>query len=134
MINLLYIPCVICLFILTGCPGSREDILYGDWRLQTVLMNGKPLEDSLQYNVAPNTRYTFFYFNSLTITAFVSGQPTTSFDGYYFFKDRSTLEMKYTLWYERYDITAKIKKLTKRELNLEYEDNGNTYFLTLYSN
>ena len=121
-----------CISIFVSC--DKEEKLYGSWLLQTTLLNGEPLNDSLQFNVSKYTYYTFFYQNSLTVTTSISGFKVDSPDGYYYFKNNSTIQMKYTLLYNRYDITAKIKKLTNRELNLEYEDNGNTYFLKLYSN
>jgi len=113
---------------------DREERLYGRWNLQTVLMNDEPLNDSMQFNVIPKwTNYKFFYMNSLDVSTVALGQPVSSPDGYYYFSNKSTLEMQYTLLYKRYDISAKIKKLTTNELNLEYTDNGNTYFLQLFS-
>ncbi|MCL2246851.1 MAG: hypothetical protein FWC10_07050 [Lentimicrobiaceae bacterium] len=113
---------------------DRQEMLYGTWVLQTVLMNGEPLEDSLQFNLIPKyTSYTFFIMNSLTIRTIASGESITSPEGLYYFKDKSTIEMKYTLLYKYYEITAAIKKLNRQELHLQYNDNGNDYLLKLYS-
>ncbi|MCL1851193.1 MAG: hypothetical protein FWF70_07335 [Bacteroidetes bacterium] len=123
---------LVLLFIFARCNGKEEKI-YGRWRLQTVFMNGDTLNDSLQFNVIPKiTIYNFFLGNSLTIKTYIMGISTTSSDGYYSFKNNSTINMKYTILYQSFDITAKIKKLTQKELNLEYEDKGNKYFLILY--
>jgi hypothetical protein len=114
---------------------DNEDILYGTWRLQNVSMNGEALDDSLQFNVIPKyTYYTFHYQNSLNVSTYVLGAPTSSADGYYIFLNNSTIKMKFTLLYQRYEIKAKIKKLNRKELHLEYDDKGNTYFLKLYPN
>ena len=122
-----------CIFSLSSC--DKEEMLYSTWNLQSVTMNGQALNDSSQFNVIPKfTYYTFYYGNSLTVQAFAEGQITTSSDGYYKLVDNSKVEMKFTILYKRYNISAKIKKLTKKELNLEYEDKGNTYFLKLYTN
>jgi len=122
-----------CLFAFASC--DREEKLYNSWNLQTVLMNGEPLNDSLQLNVIPYyTYYTFFYANSLHVQTYSHEQFISSSDGFYQFVNSSTIKMRFTLLYKRYDIEAKIKKLTKKELNLEYEDNGNTYFLKLFTN
>jgi hypothetical protein len=105
------------------------------WRLQTVLMNNEPLDDSLQFNVIPKYTYYYFYIeNSLNVSTYALGQPVSSADGFYRFTNRSTLEMRFSLLYKRYHITANIKKMTRKELNLEYEENGNTYLLMLFSN
>jgi hypothetical protein len=61
-------------------------------------------------------------------------QITTSSDGFYKIEGSSKLEMRFTILNKRCNIIAKIKKLTKKELNLEYEDKGNTYFLKLPEN
>jgi hypothetical protein len=120
--------------IFSGC-GDKEERLYGRWRLQTTFMNGDTLKDSLQYNIIPErTVYDFFYENILTVSTFINGVPISSADGFYTFKDNSTINMRYTIRYQLYDITAKIKKLTRRELNLEYTDKGNKYLLIFYTN
>jgi hypothetical protein len=96
-------------------------------------MNEEPFNDSLQFNLTPEfTYYTFNYANSLTVKTYALDQYTLSSNGYYRLVNKSTLEMRFSLLYRHYNINAKIKKLTQRELNLEYEDNENTYFLTLY--
>ncbi|MCL2290045.1 MAG: hypothetical protein FWC34_04985 [Bacteroidetes bacterium] len=111
-------------------------MLYNNnWNLQFVSMNGEPLNDSLQLNVIPYfTYYTFFYANSLEVVTYSRGQYIRSSDGFYQFINSSTIKMRFTLLHKPYDIEAKIKKLTRKELNLEYKDNGNTYFLKLFTN
>jgi hypothetical protein len=97
-------------------------------------MNGDTLNDTSQFNVIPQyTFYTFFYQNTFSVRTYLFGQTATSSDGYYFLRNNSTIEMKYTILYQRYEIEANIKKLNRRELFLEYEDNGNTYFLKFYA-
>jgi hypothetical protein len=113
---------------------DREETIVNTWQLSSVLMNGEPLNDSLQFNVIPRyTYYIFSYANILEVRTIVSSQVAISLDGYYSFADYSTLNMEFTLLYKKYSIKAKITKLTRRELNLEYEYNGNVYFLTLFS-
>jgi len=122
------------LLALTSC--DKEERLIGSWRLQTVLMNNEPLNDSLQENVIPKlTQYHFFYSNSLSISTydFTLDKPISSPEGFYYFINRSQLRMEYTLLFRHYVITADIKKLTNKELHLEYEDKGNRYFLELYA-
>ena len=121
------------LFSLSSC--DKEEKLYNSWQLQSVKINGESRTDSLQYNLILNyTYYTFFYQNSLTVLTYAMGQITTSSDGYYELAGNSRVKMHFTILNKRYDIDAKIKKLTRKELNLEYEDKGNTYFLKLYTN
>jgi len=114
---------------------DKEEMLYGSWNLQTVLKNGEPLNDSLAFNLIPNyTYYTFFYANILTVDTYAKGQPASSSNGSYRFIDKSTLELRFTIFYINYNFHARIKKLTQRELHLEYDDNGNTYLMKLYTN
>jgi len=121
------------LFSLSSC--DKQEMLYNTWQLQSVKVNGQPYTDSVQYNLIPNyTYYYFFYENSLMVRTYAMGQITTSADGFYKLDSKSKLEMRFTILNKRYNINAKIKKLTKKELNLEYEDKGNTYFLKLYTN
>lgn len=123
------------LFSLTSVTScDREEMIINSWRLQTVLMNNEPLNDSSQFNVIPRyTYYSFFIENRLNVRTYALGQSTASSDGFYRFLNRSTIEMRFTILNEQYKIEATIKKLTRKELNLEYEDNGNTYFLQLFA-
>jgi len=97
-------------------------------------MNGEVYTDSTQFHLlTKHTYYNIFYHNSLDVKTIANGQWTASSNGYYRFIDKSTIEMRFTLLYQQQEITAKIKKLTRRELNLEYEEDGDTYLLKLYT-
>jgi hypothetical protein len=105
------------------------------WNLQTILVNNEPINEPYPYHLIPNySYYTFFYANSLDVNSYIDGRWEPSADGYYSFVNKSTVEMRFTIIDQRYNISAKIKKLTKRELHLEYENKGNTYYLKLYGN
>ncbi|MCL2436028.1 MAG: hypothetical protein FWD09_07845 [Lentimicrobiaceae bacterium] len=122
------------LFSLTSCRDPEERI-FGSWNLQTVLINGETYTDSTQFHLATRyTYYNFFYMNSLDVRTYANGQSTASSNGFYKFKNNSTLELRFTLLYQQNEITAKIKKLTRKELNLEYEEEGDTYLLKLFTN
>jgi len=96
-------------------------------------MNGEPLNDTSQYNVIPKyTTYTFFLQHSFAIRTYALGQTLTSTEGSYRLKGKN-INIKYTILYKRYNIEATITKLSRRELNLEYVDKENTYFLKLYT-
>ena len=106
------------------------------WNLQYVRMNGKPLPDSSQFHLLP--RYTYYVFlleHSLNVETLANGQYTESADGYYKFTSNSTIEMRFTILNQKTHIKeAKIKKLNRKELHLEYKDRGDTYFMKLYAN
>ena len=125
---------VLLFFCLTSC--DKEDKLMNRWNLQHVSVNGGALKDSSIYHLLPRyTDYVFFIENSLSVETYIplNGQFTSSADGYYKLKN-STLEMRFRILNQKTNITAKIKKLTKKELHLEYSDKGNTYLLKLYTN
>ena len=129
---LLLFPFSFLLFTLTSC--DRQERIINSWHLQTVLKNNELYNDSSQFNLIPKyTYYDFYYANTLTVRTFVNGQFTSSYNGLYKFTSNSTIEMTFTIFYQRYEITAKIKKLTRNELNIEYEEDGNTYFLKLFA-
>lgn len=120
--------------IITSSSCGKEERLYGIWRLQTAYMNGDTINDSLQFNVIPKyTRYTFSVANTLVVETSIMGKSVTSPDGFYAFKKKSAINMRFTLLYKHYNIDATIKKLTSKELLLEYEDDGNEYLLEFYS-
>jgi len=120
---------------LTFISCDKEEMIMNSWNLQTVLMNNEPYNDSLQFNLVPRyTYYDFLFANTLNVRTFVIGEYASSADGFYKFVNKSTIEMRFSLLYKRYHITAKIKKLTRKELHLEYEKNGNVYYLKLYAN
>jgi hypothetical protein len=106
------------------------------WNLQSVKVNGSPIDSAqMKYHLLPKyTDYVFFVEPNFVVDTYINGQYTSTADGYYKFVSSSTLEMKFTLYNKKSEIKAKIKKLTRRELNLEYKENGVTYFLKLYAN
>jgi hypothetical protein len=115
---------------------DKQEMIMNRWTLESVKINEKPI-DSLQmkYHLLPKyTDYVFFMENSLSVYTIINGQSTSSADGFYKFIDKSNIEMNFTLLNKKSIIKAKIKKLTKRELNLEYEADGDTYFLKLFGN
>ncbi|MDR2971456.1 MAG: hypothetical protein LBU83_05955 [Bacteroidales bacterium] len=129
-----YLFSFLLFLLLTFSSCDKQEMLYGSWNLQTATMNGKPLNDSLQFNAIPAyTYYSFLYENRLTVRTFAMGQITSSPDGFYKLDKKLNLEMSFTILHKRYNIRAKIKKLTKKELNLEYEENGNKFFLKLFT-
>jgi len=122
---------LLVLIVFSGC--FREEKLYNSWRLQTVLKNNEPLKDSLQFHLIPNyTYYIFYYSNTLEVKTYALGQYVSSPEGHYYFVNHSKLRMRFTIMYNSYDITAKIKKLTNTELVLEYTENGDTYIMKLF--
>jgi len=131
---LLFCSSAFLLFCFSGC--DKEEKIMNIWNLQSVTMNGKTLTDSSQYHLLPRyTYYSFYYENRMNVETYAKGQFTESADGYYKLSKKNTiLDMKFTILNQRSNISAKVKKLTKKELQLEYKNNGNTYFLKLYSN
>jgi len=135
-----YLTYIFCFLLSTFCflliSCDKQDMIMNRWTLQSVNINGQPI-DSLQmkYHLLPKyTDYVFFMESSLVVYTRINGQATASADGFYKFIDKSNIEMNFTLLNRKSIIKAKIQKLTKREMNLEYKDNGDTYFLKLYGN
>jgi len=122
-----------CLIALSSC--DKEEMIINRWNLQQVFVNNEPIKEPYPLGLRPiDTHYTFYYANSLNIRTLAEGGWTESADGFYSFENKSTIKMRFTLLYQRYEFSAKIKKLTKRELHLEYTYKGDTYILKLYGN
>jgi len=132
-IFLLFCSSAFLLFCFTSCD-PEEMIVNKSWHLDSALMNGELYTDSTQFNIIPKyTNYFFSHGNALEIRTIVDGQQVTSPNGKYFFKNRSTLKMEFTLKYQKYKIdSVNIVKLTNKEMNLEYDYKGNTYFLRFF--
>jgi hypothetical protein len=128
--------CVLSAFcILTLASCDKQEKLYNRWNLQSVLMNGQPINDTTQFNLRLYyTNYYFYYENSLNVSTYAKGSLTETADGFYQLEKKSMLFMRFTILYQSYKIRAKIKKLTKKEMHLEYTDNGNKYLMKLYTN
>jgi len=131
---MLFCSSALLLFCFTSC--DREEMIVNKrWHLNSTLMNGELYTDSTQFNIIP--KYTYYFFshgNALEIRTLVDNQQVVSPNGKYFFKNRSTLEMEFTLRYQKYKIdSVNIVKLTNKEMNLEYVYKGNTYFLKFFS-
>jgi len=123
---------VLLLFCFTSC--DKDEMIMNRWNLQSVTMNGKPLLDSSRYHLLPRyTDYVFLVEHSLTVDTYIRGNPTSSADGYYKLSKNSTLEMRFRIYEQVNHINAKIKKMNKKELHLEYSDKGDTFFLKLYT-
>jgi len=121
------------LFTFTSC--DKSEILRGNWNLQSVFINDKEVTDSDEYHLI--LYYTYYYFfiqNSFNIKTVIDGQQWEAPNGFYIYNYRNkTIQMKFTLMDQRSEINAKIKKLTKNEMQLEYEKDGNIYLLTLFA-
>jgi hypothetical protein len=135
---------------MTGC--DKEDLILGSWNLQHVFINGEEIKEPEEpeeseepeksnkpeeFNLILNKTYYHFHVgNSLNVTTITNnGEPLSSLDGYYIFtnKVKSKIEMKFALKYKRYHIFAIIKKLTRKEMHMEYEQNGDHYLLKFYT-
>jgi len=114
---------------------DKSDILLGVWNLQGVSINDKEVIDSDEYHLKLFvTNYYIYYYNSLNIRTVVDGQTWETPNGFYNYNHiNKTLQMKFTLMDQRSEINAKIKKLSKNEMRLEYEKDGNIYLLKLFS-
>ena len=129
-----YLFVLLPFFLFTFSSCDKEERLYGRWRLQEAYMNGDTLNDSTQYNViSKKTTYTFFYYNILTVSTDALETSISSTDGHYSFINKSTINLRYSIMYNVYNIDAKINKLSRNELNLEYDDKGNHYLLIFYT-
>ena len=129
----LFAFCFLLLSTFLSC--DKTEIVRSVWNLQGVSINDKEVTDSDEYHLKLFvTNYYIHYANSLDVRTVVDGQQWGTPNGFYIYNYKNkTLQMRFTLVDQHSEIMAKIKKLTRNEMRLEYEKDGNIYLLKLFS-
>lgn len=114
---------------------SPEHRLISSWSLQKLYKNGVQVSTSeWQANQIGNL-YTFYTYGPMMVTTYVNGALRESYTGSWQFQNgERELKISFFLIDKSYDYTAKIYKLSRRELTYGYtDDNGDTWKLYFYA-
>jgi len=128
----------------TSCTHYEEGPLFsvhtpeyriiGSWQINHTYLNGEELDSCAYHANNPGTYYYFYADHVLSVTAFYNNMARESgFASYRLSDDNKQLLIDFTLA-RRYQYVADIKKLSRKELFYEYDDEyGNHWRLELYS-
>ena len=132
------------LFLFTSCRYedgpflsfyTPEKRLITTWSLQKVYRNGEQTTTPEWYANQIGTYYTFHAYGPLVVTTYHNGTLRESYTGSWQFQNNEKeLKINFILLDVSYSYIAKIKKLSKTDLEYEYTDiNGNLWRLVLYA-
>lgn len=122
---------------------TPEYRIIGSWKVHSTYFNGTPL-DSTNINVLdstglyannPGTYYYIYADHILNVMAYHNGDfRQSTFSTWVLLNKNTQLALDFTILGRRYSYTADITKLTRKELNYEYDDeDGNHWRLELQS-
>lgn len=120
-------------FLGTSCQKQKTDRLEGYWHLQHVTQCDTVPKTFLPGD-NPGNYFAFFEDNTLSVTYVEGNNRTESFQGKWILESRNkNLTMNFLLIGKRYNRMYNVKKLTKKEIRLEYSDvNGDLWKFIFY--
>ena len=112
---------------------SPDYRIMGNWNLEKVFLNGQQISETTFLANVPNTYYMFDLDGILDVVCYYNGAIQYASYGTWRFQDNcKELVMDFQLNTQKYYYVARIKKLTKKELFYEYNDDyGNHWRLEL---
>lgn len=112
---------------------SPEYRIIGSWQINHCYLNDTEV-DSSAYTANNVGSYFYIYADYvLNVMTYYNGEIRQSTVGTWYLKNKyKQLEINFTLLGKRYSYTADVKKLTRKELNFEYDDvDGNHWRLEM---
>ena len=126
--------------LFTSCydEGSKinpEERIVGVWELSHTYLNGEEIDSTTYYANKPGTYYYIYADHIMTVMALYNGQiRESSFSTYYFSNKYQNITVDFSLLGRRYQYTAAIKKLSRKQFFIEYDDaNENHWRLEMNS-
>ena len=112
-----------------GTKISPEYRIINAWRVSNVYLNGESVENAdLQAN-RPGVYYNMYADHILTVMLYYNGQVRESTFSLWRLQDNNTqLALDFTILGHHYQYTAKVMKLTKKELIVEYDDEDHNHW------
>lgn len=114
---------------------SPEYRIINVWKVVHVYLNGETVEEADLYANRPGVYYYIYADHILTVMLYYNGQVRESTFSMWRLQDNNTqLNLDFTILGHHYQYTAKVMKLTKKELIFEYDDEENNHWrLVLYA-
>ena len=134
-----WIPLVTGLVALTlaACEPlfSLEYRIVGIWQVSHTYLNDVEIDSTEYIGYAPQTYYYIYADHVMSVMARYDGEyRESSFAMWVADQKKKTLNFQYTFFGREYDFTAKILKLNRNELTIEFDDEkGNHWKLQMFS-
>lgn len=114
---------------------SPEYRIIGSWKLQHTYLNGTEVDTTEYHANMPGTYYYFYADHILNVMASHNGEIRQStFSTWVLQEKNKKLAIDFTILGRHYTYTADIQKLTRKDLNYEYDDaEGNHWRLEFSS-
>jgi hypothetical protein len=129
--------CGIAAIVCTSCENlfSIEYRIVGSWQVSHTYLNDVEIDSTEYLGYAPQTYYYIYADHVMSVMARYGGEyRESSFAMWVADQKNKTVNFQYTFFGKEYDFTAKILKLTKSELLIEFTDEeGNRWKLQMFS-
>lgn len=120
-----------------GVPSfySSEYRIVGIWQVAHTYLNGEEIDSTNYMGYAPTTYYYIYADHVMSLTGIRNGEiRQSSFATYILDAKKKTISFNYTFFGKRYDFTADIKRLSRKEFFIEFDDEyGDHWRLELFS-
>lgn len=137
VIYLLTIVLAACENYPEGVPSffSSEYRIVNMWQVSKSYVNGDTISETEYLAFAPRTYYYIYADHVLTVLAYYNGElRESSFATYILNPKNKTLEVNFSLVNKRYHLVADVRKLSRSELIIEFDDeNGDHRRLEMFA-
>ena len=120
-----------------GVPSfySSEYRIVGVWQIAHTYLNGVEIDSTDYTGYAVNTYYYMYADHVMAVRANRNGEWRESiFATYILDPKKKTIALKYTLMGKNYDFVADVRRLSKKEFFIEFDDeNGDHWRLEMFS-
>ena len=129
--------CGIAAIVCVSCENlfSIEYRIVRSWQVSHTYLNGEEIDSTEYIGYAPKTFYYIYADHVMSVMArYGNDYRESSFAFWVVDQKKKTINFQYTFFGKEYDFTAKILKLTKSELLIEFDDEkGNHWKLQMFS-
>ena len=120
-----------------GVPSfySSEYRIVGSWQVAHTYLNGMEIDSTEYIGYAPTTFYYMYADHVMSLTGVYNGQlRQSSFATYILDPKAKTIKFDYTFFGKHYDFTADIRRLSRKEFFIEFDDEyGDHWRLEMFS-
>lgn len=120
-----------------GCEQlfSLEYKIVGMWQVSHTYLNGESIDSTNYFGYAPGTYYYMYADHVMAVRALYNGEYRESTFATYILDTKArTVTFNYTIYGRKYNFTAYIDRLTKKEFFIEFTDkNGDHWRLEMFS-
>jgi hypothetical protein len=120
-----------------GVPSfySSEYRIVNSWQVSHTYLNGVEIDSTEYIGYAPSTFYYMYADHVMSLTGIRNGQlRQSSFATYILDAKAKTIKFDYTFFGKHYDFTADIKRLSRKEFFIEFDDEyGDHWRLEMFS-